>query len=68
MPTKLKKKIAKEYAKKISSMAPAVVMCMGEFGVCHRGVELLKANEIVVVYSCSKRIAKEINTENGSLS
>ena len=47
-------------------MNPDAVMCMGEFGVCHKVVELLKANGITVVYSCSERIASEHIGENGT--
>ena len=58
--------IAELYAEKIIGMNPDAVMCMGEFGVCHKVVELLKANGITVVYSCSERIASEYIGENGT--
>ena len=58
--------IAEEYAERIVAMKPAAVMCMGEFGVCCKAVELLKAKGITVVYSCSERVAKEHADENGT--
>ena len=58
--------IAREFADKIASYEPSAVMCMGEFGVCFKVVELLKRNKIKVVYSCSERCAEEIVTESGT--
>lgn len=59
-------KIAEHYAEKITAMSPDAVMCMGEFGVSHKVTELLKENEITVVYSCSERIVSEHITESGT--
>ena len=57
--------IAEIYANKITEYSPAAVMCMGEFGVCHKVVELLRSKGITTVYSCSERKAVELKTDNG---
>ena len=59
-------KLAEECAKNIISRSPAAVMCMGEFGICHRVVEILKDNNITTVYSCSERSVTETVTSEGT--
>ncbi len=54
---------AKKCAEQIAEMNPSAVMCMGEFGLCFKVVELLHNKGIKTVYSCSERQATEIITE-----
>ncbi len=57
--------LADRYSKQIMEMSPSAVMCMGEFGVCHKVVETLKNKGIIAVYSCSERCSEETVTDNG---
>lgn len=51
--------IANECTEQITALNPAVVMCMGEFGVCTSTIASLCKKGIRVVYSCSERQAEE---------
>lgn len=51
----------------ILAQDPAAVMCMGEFVVCFRIVQKLKAKGIKVVASCSERQAVEHIEEDGTV-
>lgn len=57
--------IAAEYVRQILAIQPAVVMCMGEFGVCFAIVEMLKQHGICCVYSCAARQSTELQTAHG---
>lgn len=52
---------------KIMEHYPSAVMCMGEFVVCFRIVQKLKAEGIKVVASCSERRSTEHIEEDGSV-
>lgn len=51
--------LAKEYAEKIISMQPDIVMCQGEFTLSYHVIALLKENGIKVVAACSERHVTE---------
>jgi hypothetical protein len=65
-------RIAGEYAARIIALAPAAVLCQGEFTYTYALVSLLERAEIPVVAACSERqtiesIDAEGNTERTSL-
>ena len=58
--------IARNCTADILAQHPAVVMRMGETGVCFQVVSMLKRHGIRIVYSCSDRQAEESITESGT--
>ena len=59
--------LAETTFRKITEYKPDAVMCIGEFVVCFRIVEKLKAAKIKVLASCSERQAVEHTEEDGSV-
>ena len=51
--------LAEQMTAKIMEMQPEAVMCLGEFVLCFRIVQKLKAKGIRVLASCSERKAVE---------
>ena len=49
--------LAEQITRDILALEPTAVMCMGEFVVCFRIVQKLKARGIKVLASCSERTA-----------
>ena len=60
-------RIADETAERILQYRPAAVMCMGEFVVCFRIVEKLKAKGVKVLASVTERNAKEEIVRGGKV-
>lgn len=59
--------LAEKTAEVIIEKEPEAVMCMGEFVVCFRIVQKLKARGIRVLASCSERRAVEHTEEDGTV-
>ncbi|MCR4644634.1 MAG: TM1812 family CRISPR-associated protein [Oscillospiraceae bacterium] len=59
--------LAVKYAQEIAEMRPAVVMCMGETGLCFEMVNRLKSKSIRVVYTTTEREASEHVTEQSAV-
>ena len=53
--------------KKIIGVQPDAVMCMGEFVLCFKIVQKLKAKGICVLASCSERKAVEHMEKDGTI-
>ena len=59
--------LAEQITRDILALEPTAVMCMGEFVVCFRIVQKLKARGIKVLASCSERRATEHVKEDGTV-
>ena len=59
--------LAEQMTAKIMEIQPEAVMCMGEFVLCFRIVQKLKAKGIRVLASCSERKAVEHLEEDGTI-
>ena len=59
--------LAEQMTAKIVEIQPVAVMCMGEFVLCFRIVQKLKAKGIRVLASCSERKAVEHLEEDGTI-
>ena len=59
--------LAERTVAEILAQKPAAVMCMGEFVVCFRIVQKLKAKGIKVLASCSERRAIEHVEKDGTV-
>ena len=59
--------LAEQITRVILALEPTAVMCMGEFVVCFRIVQKLKARGIKVLASCSERRATEHVKEDGTV-
>lgn len=60
-------KLAEQITRDILALEPTAVMCMGEFVVCFRIVQKLKAKGIKVLASYSERKAIEHVEKNGTV-
>ena len=60
-------KLEEQVSAEILAQKPAAVMCMGEFVVCFRIVQKLKAKGIKVLASCSERRAIEHVEKDGTV-
>jgi hypothetical protein len=58
--------MAEQYCDRIESLAPAAVLCQGEFTLCYSVVQRLHERGIRVFAACSKRDVIEKETEDGS--
>ena len=65
----MQRETAEKYGEIVDILAlePTAVMCMGEFVVCFRIVQKLKARGIKVLASCSERRATEHVKEDGTV-
>lgn len=59
--------LAERMTKKIIGVQPDAVMCMGEFVLCFKIVQKLKAKGICVLASCSERKAVEHMEKDGTI-
>ncbi len=59
--------LAEQMTEKILLLNPEAVMCMGEFVVCFKIVQKLKAQGITVLASCSERQAVENIQKDGTV-
>lgn len=59
-------KMAEAAAEQIINLAPAVVLCQGEFTYTFNLVELLKEAGITVLSACSERVTIETVEKNGN--
>lgn len=59
--------LADKVTEEILKQKPRAVMCMGEFVVCFRIVQKLKAKGILVLASCSERKSVEHINEDGTV-
>ena len=60
-------KLAEAAAEKIINLAPAAVLCQGEFTYTFKLVELLKEAGITALSACSERVSTETIEKDGSI-
>ncbi len=56
-------KMSEGYVDKITELAPAAVLCQGEFCMAYQVISALKQKGIVVLAACSERCVKETDNK-----
>lgn len=59
--------LAEKYADEILRLAPAAVMCQGEFSLCFAVTQLLHTKGVMVLCACSERKVEEYVNDEGSV-